>query len=243
MRGLRLVALAVVAVAVAAGVGVGAGRAADECRGLQVCLPVPGPWVAVPPSEGGGPAVAVWELRCPLKGYIVAGIDARVSDRSIDVSFRGENGAPVSPGVTTGREVLFTAVYTGTGRQTTSFQPFVGCIPSSGGGGRALTGTASPAAYVPAKPIERRVARKRLVSGSTTRVVQSCPAGTRLLGAQHAYAFRVGAQPGRSLLDAVNVRQTVAGRSVVARASVDASVPRRLQVELQVHALCTKVTR
>jgi len=39
------------------------------------------------------------------------------------------------------------------------------------------------------------------------------------------------------------VRQTVAGRSVVARASVDASVPRRLQVELQVHALCTKVTR
>jgi len=243
VRGLRLVALAVVAVAVAAGVGVGAGRAADECRGLQVCLPVPGPWVAIPPSEGGGPAVAVWELRCPLKGYIVAGIDARVSDRSIDVSFRGENGAPVSPGVTTGREVLFTAVYTGTGRQTTSFQPFVGCIPSSGGGGRALTGTASPAAYVPAKPIERRVARKRLVSGSTTRVVQSCPAGTRLLGAQHAYAFRVGAQPGTSLLDAVNVRQTVAGRSVVARASVDASVPRRLQVELQVHALCTKVTR
>jgi len=243
VRGLRLVALAVVAVAVAAGVGVGAGRAADECRGLQVCLPVPGPWVAIPPSEGGGAAVAVWELRCPLKGYIVAGIDARVSDRSIDVSFRGENGAPVSPGVTTGREVLFTAVYTGTGRQTTSFQPFVGCIPSSGGGGRALTGTASPAAYVPAKPIERRVARKRLVSGSTTRVVQSCPAGTRLLGAQHAYAFRVGAQPGTSLLDAVNVRQTVAGRSVVARASVDASVPRRLQVELQVHALCTKVTR
>jgi len=243
VRGLRLVALAVVAVAVAAGVGVGAGRAADECRGLQVCLPVPGPWVAIPPSEGGGAAVAVWELRCPLKGYIVAGIDARVSDRSIDVSFRGENGAPVSPGVTTGREVLFTAVYTGTGRQTTSFQPFVGCIPSSGGGGRALTGTALRAAYVPAKPIERRVARKRLVSGSTTRVVQSCPAGTRLLGAQHAYAFRVGAQPGRSLLDAVNVRQTVAGRSVVARASVDASVPRRLQVELQVHALCTKVTR
>ena len=243
MRGLRLVALVVVVTAAAAGVGVGAGRAADECRGLQVCLPVPGPWVAIPPTEGGGPAVAVWELRCPLKGYIVAGIDARVSDRSIDVSFRGENGAPVSPGVTTGREVLFTAVYTGTGRQTTSFQPFVGCIPSSGGGGRALTGAASPAAYVPAKPIERRVARKRLVSGSTTRVVQSCPAGTRLLGAQHAYAFRVGAQPGRSLLDAVNVRQTVAGRSVVARASVDASVPRRLQVELQVHALCTKVTR
>jgi hypothetical protein len=218
-------------------------RAADECRGLQVCLPVPGPWVAIPPAEGGGPGVAVWELRCPIKGYIVAGIDARVSDRAIDVSFRGENGAPVSPGVTTGREVLFTAVYTGTGRQTTSFQPFVGCIPSSGGGGRALTGTTARAAYVPAQPIERRVTRKRLVSGGTVRVVQSCPPGARLLGAQHAYAFRVGAQPGASLLGAVDVRQTVVGRSVVSRASVDASVPRRLRVELQVHALCTKVTR
>jgi len=241
-----LLRLALVLVVVFAAFGLGRAtdaRAADECRGLQVCLPVPGPWVAIPAAEGGGPAVAVWELRCPIKGYIVAGIDARVSDRSIDVSFRGENGAPVSPGVTTGREVLFTAVYTGTGRQTTSFQPFVGCIPSSGGGGRALTATTSRAAFVPAKPIERRVARKRLVSGSTVRVVQSCPAGTRLLGAQHAYAFRVGAQPGASLLDAVDVRQTVAGRSVVARASVDASVPRRLQVELQVHALCSKVTR
>jgi hypothetical protein len=178
-----------------------------------------------------------------VKGYIVAGIDARVSDRSIDVSFRGENGAPVSPGVTTGREVLFTAVYAGTGRRTTAFQPFVGCIPSSGGGGRALTATTGRGAYVPAKPIERRVMRKRLVSGSTTRVVQSCPAGARLIGAQHAYAFYVGAQPGTSLLDAVDVRQTISGRTVVARARVDASVPRRMRVELQLHALCTKVTR
>lgn len=243
MSGVRLAALALVATVVALGLGVGTGRAADECRGLQVCLPVTGPWVAIPPSEGGGPAVAVWELRCPLKGYIVAGIDARVSDRAIDVSFRGENGAPVSPGVTTGREVLFTAVYTGTGRQTTSFQPFVGCIPSSGGGGRALTARAARAAFVPAQPIERRVTRKRLVSGATVRVASSCPRGARLLGAQHAYAFRVGAQPGASLLGAVDVRQTVAGRTVVARASVDASVPRTLRVELQVHALCSKVTR
>ena len=241
-----LLRLAPVLVAVAAALGLGHApdaRAADECRGLQVCLPVTGPWVAIPAAGGGGPAVAVWQLRCPIRGYIVAGVDARVSDRSIDVSFRGENGAPVSPGVTTGREVLFTAVYTGTGRRTTAFQPFVGCIPSSGGGGRALTGTTTRAAYVPARPIDRRVAHKRLVSGATVRVVQRCPAGSRLLGAQHAYAFHVGAEPGTSLLDAVNVRQTIAGRTVVARASVDASVPRRLRAELQLHALCSRVTR
>ena len=235
-----------IALAVAGAAPVGGGgdaHAADECRGLQVCLPVTGPWVAIPAPEGGGTSVAVWELRCPLRGYIVAGIDARVSDRSIDVSFRGENGAPVSPGVTTGREVLFTAVYTGTGRRPTSFQPFVGCIPSSGGGGRALTSAKARSAFVPGRPIERRVARKRLVSGDTVKVVERCPPGARLLGSDDSYAFRVDAQPGTSLLDAVSVRRTVAGRTVVASASVAASVPSRLRVELQLHALCTRVTR
>jgi hypothetical protein len=177
-----------------------------------------------------------------VRGYIVAGIDARVSDRSIDVSFRGENGAPIGPGVTTGREVLFTAVYAGTARRTTAFQPFIGCIPSSGGGGRALTATTTRTAYAPGRPIERRVARKRLVSGGTVRVVQRCPAGARLIGAQHAYAFHVGAEPGASLLDSVRVQRTVEGQSVVARASLAASVPRRLRVELQLHALCTRAT-
>ena len=238
----RLAALAVLA-AVTACLGAASGaRAADECRGLQVCLPVTGPWVAIPAPVPGGTGVAVWELRCPIKGYIVAGIDARVSDRSIDVSFRGENGAPVSPGVTTGRAVVFTAVYTGTTRRRTSFEPFVGCIPSSGGGGRALTATAKAAAFVPVRPIDRRIARKRLVSGATVKLVQRCPAGSRLIGAEQAYAFHVDAQPGSSLLDAVDLRRTIAGRTVVARATMAPSVPRRLRVELQLHALCTKVT-
>jgi hypothetical protein len=63
---MRLLALVVAATAVAVGLGAGTGRAADECRGLQVCLPVTGPWVAIPAADGGGPAVAVWELRCPV---------------------------------------------------------------------------------------------------------------------------------------------------------------------------------
>jgi hypothetical protein len=241
VRGSKLVAVAVV-VAFAAGAAAGNARAADECKGLQVCLPVPGPWVAIPAARSGNTSVAVWELRCPLEGYIVAGIDARVSERSIDVSFRGENGAPVSPGVTTGREVLFTAVYTGTRRRATSFRPFIGCIPSSGGGGRALTSRSQRAAFVPSRPIERRVARKRLVSGDTVRVVQRCAAGARLLGVEHAYGFRVDVEPGSTLLDAVDVRRTISGRTVIARATVAPSVPRSMRVELQLHALCTKGT-
>lgn len=223
--------------------GAGVARAADECKGLQTCLPVTGPWVAIPAPAGGAPGTVVWEMRCPLKGYIVAGIDARVSDRAIDVSIRGENGAPVSPGVTTGRAVVFTAVFTGGASRPTSFQPYIGCIPTSGGGGRGETAFRQPAAFAPVKPVDRRVVRKRLVSGASVRVVGGCPAGTRLLGTSHAYAFRTGAEPGLTLLRAVSVRRVVSGRRVIATATVAPSVPQRVVVDLQLHSLCTRGTR
>ncbi|HEX3292072.1 MAG TPA: hypothetical protein VHR46_11815 [Gaiella sp.] len=235
--------LALVVVAVAALAGGRAAQAADECRGLQTCLPVTGPWVAIPAAPGGEPSTVVWELRCPLRGYIVAGIDARVSDRSIDVSIRGENGAPVSPGVTTGRAVVFTAVYTGGVSKPTSFQPFIGCIPTSGGGARGETALRHPAAYVPAAAIDRRVVHKRLVSGASVKVIGRCPAGTRLLGTSHAYAFRSRTAPGTTLLRAVRVRSTVVGRTVTAVAAVAPAVPQSLPVELQLHALCSRGTR
>jgi hypothetical protein len=223
--------------------GVREAHAADECRGLQTCLPVAGPWVAIPAPASGGVSTAVWEMRCPLPGYIVAGIDARVTDRAIDVSIRGENGAPVGPGVTTGREVVFTGVYTGGLARPTSFQPFIGCIPTSGGGARGETAVRRPAAFVPAKPIDRRVVRKRLVSGASVRVIGRCPAGTRLLGATHAYAFRTDDEPGPTLLGAVRVRQAATARAVSAVATVAPSVPQSLRVELQLHTLCSRGTR
>ena len=232
------------AVALAAFLGAtGAARGADECRGLQVCLPVPGPWVAIPAPSGGGVPSVTWQMRCPLRGYIVAGIDARVSDRSIDVSIRGENGAPVSPGVTTGREVLFTAVYTGGGRRATSFRPFIGCVPTSGGGGRGQTSVRRPTAFAPGKPLDRRVLERRLISGESTRVAARCPGGARLLGSQHAYAFRIADEPGSTLLGAVTVRRTTTGGRVTAIGTVAPSVPQALGVQLQLHLLCTKAGR
>jgi hypothetical protein len=217
--------------------------AADECRGLQTCLPVPGPWVSIPAPARGAASTVVWQLRCPLRGYIVAGVDARVSDRTIDVSYRAENGAPVSPGVTTRREIVFTAVYTGGVPRRTSFQPFIGCVPTTGGGARGETAVKRAAAFPPVNPIDRRVVTRRLVAGAATRVVGICPAGTRLLGAEHAVGFRVNDPPGSTLLDAVRTRQSVAGRRVTVTATLAPSVPPRLPVQLQVHALCTRGTR
>ncbi len=221
----------------------GVAHAADECKGLQTCLPVTGPWVAIPAPARGEASTAVWEMRCPLRGYIVAGVDARVSDRAIDVSIRGENGAPVSPGVTTGKAVVFTAVYAGGASRPTSFEAFIGCIPTSGGGGRGETAFRRTAAYVPVKAVDRRVVRKRLVSGASVRVVGGCPAGTRLLSSSHAYAFRTAAEPGLTLLRAVTVRRVVSGRRVVATAAVAPSVPQSVAVELQLHSLCSRGTR
>lgn len=236
-RFLGLLGVAVVAALLG---GVGEARAADECRGLQVCLPVPGPWVAIPAPSGDGVPSVTWEMRCPLRGYIVAGIDARVSDRAVDVSIRGENGAPVSPGVTTGRAVLFTAVYTGGAGKATSFRPFIGCVPTSGGGGRGQTSVRYTTAFAPGKPLDRRVLERRLVSGASVRVTGRCPAGTRLLGTQSAYAFRIEEQPGTTLLNAVRIRRTTAGQAVTAVGTVAPSVPPRMPVLLQLHLLCTK---
>ena len=243
MRRLLLVTIAALAACCAGFFGATDARAANECRGLQVCLPVPGPWVAIPAPARGGVSTVVWQLQCPLRGYIVAGVDARVSDRAVDVSIRGENGSPVSPGVTTGRDVVFTAIYTGGAAKATAFQPFVGCIPTSGGGGRGETAVKRASAFAPSKPIDRRVTRRRLVSGGSVRIVGRCPAGARLLGAEHAWAFRTDAEPGETLLSAVRVARTSSGRTVTATATLAPVVPQTLPVELQLHALCTRVTR
>ena len=238
----RTLTLVVALVAAVLG-GAEEARAADECRGLQVCLPVPGPWVAIPVPTGDGVPTVTWEMRCPLRGYIVGGIDARVSDRAIDVSIRGENGAPVSPGVTTGRAVLFTAVYTGPARKPTTFRPFIGCVPTSGGGGRGQTSVRHTTAFAPGKPLDRRVVERRLLSGASVRATGRCPAGTRLLGTQHAFAFRIDDEPGSTLLNAVRVRRTSAGRTVTAVGTVAPSVPQGLRVLLQLHVICSKAGR
>lgn len=243
MRRCLVILALVLAVAVGAGLRPADARAADECNGLQVCLPVAGPWVVVPGRVGDSTSTAVWELRCPLPNYVVAGIDARVTDRALDVSIRGENGAPVSPGVTTGRSVLFVAVFTGASRAPTSFQPYVGCIPTQGGGGRAQTSVRRPAAFKPGQPLERRVVNGRLRVGAERRVVSRCPAGSRLVGAQHAVGLRLAAEPTTALMRVTRVTRATTGNVVSAVGRVSESAPRGLRVELQVHAICTRVTR
>lgn len=214
-----------------AAIVIGPARAAGECAGLRVCLPVAGPWVVVPP---GG---AEYELGCPLPGYIVAGTDARAASADVDVSFRAELGSPVGPGVSTRRSILFRAA--ASSAPGSSFRPFIGCIPTSGGGGRALTGTAARSAVIrPSQPVRSVVVSKR-VRGNALTLRVACPSGTRLVGSTSAVAFRRESPPSDALIGAVRVRRVVVDGVVVARATATPTAS-GARAEVQVRALCAR---
>ena len=197
------------------------------------------------PAPGERTSTVQWELRCPLRGYIVAGVDARVGNGAVDVSFRGENGSPVAPGVTTGRSVLFTATYAGTVRKRTTFRPFAGCIPTQGGGGRAQTVHAprTLAAVRPGRPVARVVGRAQLGAGAARTVVAACQRGDRLVGSSSAFGFHSRLEPGASLLGLARASHVERGTRAVGRGVASAALPGGLRVELQVHALCARSGR
>lgn len=233
---MRALLLLVAAVA-ACGVAAASAPAADECRGLRVCLSVAGPWVVVP---AGGDNVD-YLLRCPLPGYVVAGVDARLSESEIDVSFRGETGSPVSAGVTTQRAVVFSARSTASTRRLSSFRPFAGCVPTSGGGGREQTAyNATPRGGLrPTRPLQLVVVT-RLVREGTSVIRVRCARGARLLRGSHAVAFRTAEPPPVEVLRAVRVARSVAGGAVVARVSVAPAALGGTPAEVQLHAVCRK---
>src|SRR5262249_25407047 len=161
--------LALIAAAAAAGTLAlpAAGRqAADECRGLMVCIPVAGPWVVIPsPARPTQPISAAWQLKCPEGG--VAGLGARLTDRTIDMSSSGRLGSPVNPGITTTNTVVFTGTYTGDAVKATSFRPFIGCIPAAGGG-------RTPTAFKPGAPTVVRSKTVHMQQGKATTAVIGC---------------------------------------------------------------------
>jgi hypothetical protein len=207
-------------------------RAADECKGLRVCLPVTGPWVVV--STAG----ADWELACPVPRYVIGGTDARVAAKDVDVSFRGETGSPVGPGVTTLGSLVFHGLRTRAGAGTSSFQPFLGCIPSSGGGGRALTGVAGPGfGLKPSQPVFSVVVTVPVERRSLT-ARAACPSPARLVGATHAVAFDQAPPPTSAQRGAVSVTSSLVAGAVVARVTSTAAAG--TGALMQVRALCTR---
>ena len=234
MRRLRVLwALVVAGTALAVPAPAGA---ANECDGLMICVSVPGPWVVVPSSTSVPRERVEFQLTC-ARNHVVGGLDARLSVRAIDVSFLGTLGSPVNPGITTSRSAVFLGTYVGRSASTPTFRPFIGCMPSAGGGSRVPT---SVSAVRPGRPVTRRVTTVRVRPGTTT-VVQRCTSGERLVGGSHAFGFATKTPPSASLVRSVSGSQAISGESIVVRVRGDAELA-GVRAVVQVHALCSRVS-
>jgi hypothetical protein len=223
----RLVLGALVASLVAAAALAPAGGAANECRGITRCVPVSGPWVVVRHGEP-----ATYLLACPSGRGVVGGVDAVATKRTVRVSFVGRLGAPVSPGVTTSRSALFHAVLV-TGRRQ-AFQPWLGCIPTAGGGGRSTVSARVP----PGPALDLRARIVVVQPGAVKFGSVACPSGERLVGAWDAIAFRTKASPDLRAASRLEVSRAVAGKRVVLTVSASDGLSIDVHAVVQVGAKC-----
>jgi hypothetical protein len=169
----------------------------------MVCVPVTGPWVVTPSTSR-----VEYDLSCP-KNYIVAGLDAEVTSRGIDVGFVGALGSPVNPGITTQRDAVFLGRVVRGSPVGATFRPHVGCVPAQGGGGRAPT---VHDALAPGKPVDRRVVEVPALHNRSVRA--QCPKGERLSDATYAVGFYGPVPPTATAARSVRVAQTVKNGTV-----------------------------
>jgi hypothetical protein len=189
------------ALACACAIAAAPAGATNECRGLEVCVPVMGPWVLAVPGE------VQFQLACP-KRFVVGGLDAELSSRGIDVGFVGRLGSPVNPGITTAQEAVFLGRFVRGRDNAPSFRPHIGCVPASGGGRRIPT---AYEVFPPGKPVQRRVFEVAVRTGKTRRYVGRCLRNERLATATHAIAFYGDKPPTAALARAVAVTQRMRG--------------------------------
>jgi hypothetical protein len=226
VRRLLLVGAVAAATLLAAGT---AGGATRECRGFQVCVPVAGPWVLAP-----GRAETHWQLACP-KHFIVGGLDAELTSRALDLTFRATLGSPVNPGVSTSTAAVFLGRLAAGRDPAASFRPHIGCIPTSGGGQRVPT--AHHKVFPPGRPTVLRASAVTVHAGATRRFTRACRAGERLVAVTHAIGFYTKNAPSRRLAGAVHVARRRAGRRVAV--TIHGGAPLRgVRAVVQLDLLC-----
>jgi hypothetical protein len=226
--------LVLVATGAALAIGAQPAGATNECRGLQVCVRVAGPWVVVPAGRVAPRTRVEYQLSCP-RGFVVGGLDAELSDRAIDIGFQGKLGSPVNPGVTTSRAVVFVATYVGASARTPSFRPHIGCVPAAGGGSGPVPFKLS-AAFPPGQPTIRRVRTVRLRPGPV-RAVRACASGERLISAWDAVGFYTAAPPSVTLTSGVVLTRTLRAARVELRGRAGAALS-GIRAIVQVGAVC-----
>ena len=201
---MKLAPLVLVAAAAALALFAGRAGATNECRGFQVCAPVAGPWVVVPIASTVPRPHVEYQLSCP-KGFVVGGLDAELTDRSIDVTFEAILGSPVNPGISTRRDALFTGRVVAGPPRAASFRPHIGCLPAAGGGSRIPT---VAHVFPPGHPTVRHVWNVKVQPGVHV-VRKACVPGETLVSATHAVGFYGQTPPSAELVGAVHASRGV----------------------------------
>ena len=232
----RLLVAAFALAALGAGSHAPDAAAGTECRGLQACIRVVGPWVQVLP----GATPTYFHLACPGRGQTVGGLDVDKAGRAVDVTFLGATGGPISPGVTTGREIVFVA--RATAGTAVTFRPRLGCIPAAGGGGRSRTAYEPKrklTAHLAAAPkVIRRARTVRLPAAGEDVASFACRSGETLLAASSSIAFRTRTAPTLARLTSVRTSVDRSGRRV--QATVRGRPPAGVRVVLQIQLVCAR---
>ena len=204
----------------------GPAGAANECNGIPRCLPVEGPWVAVPAN-----GEVVYGLACPQRKGIIAGTDALATSIDVRASFDGILGSPVAFGRTTNTAALFRAV--SAHHRAGAFKPFIGCVP------RLRLSVTRPPRAPPGRPSARSAVRVLPVKPGFQRVVMlSCPAGETLVDSWNATAFTTAKPPAPGLAGAIRVQSHPVGARVQMSISVSEALRPGADAQVQLGVRC-----
>jgi hypothetical protein len=227
MKALRILAVVAVAAAAAAA-GPGGAGAANECQGVPRCVPVEGPWVAVPAT-----GEVDFELSCPQGRGIVAGTDGYATSVDVHATFDGILGSPIQFGRTTTTYAFFRAV---SGRHRPgAFKPFIGCIPTPSSVRNTIAATPTPVG----PPLDLRSKIVALSPGFQRTITVSCPKGEFLVDSWNATAFSTTKPPAPpGIASAVRVQTTIRGQQASLAISVSEALSRAAGAEVQIGVRC-----
>ena len=170
--------------------------------------------------------ITLWRVDCPA-GKIPAGRDFLVAHPEQPLIVNALI-PPFNVGLTGASAANFFAFWQG--REATSFQPLVGCVPKAAAGSAARAGSSSK--------LRLRTITRAVHPGQTRTFVQRCAKGEDLVGSEHGVAFFRDTPPTAQELKELSVTRSERGGKVVVRVQAGPHVGDKEHVEIQVHALC-----
>jgi hypothetical protein len=202
-------------------------EAANECNGLPKCIPVAGPWVAVPAY-----GEVTFALECPQRKGIIGGTDAQASSLDVRASFDGIIASPVQFGRTTLSQAFFRAV--SASHRPGMFRPYIGCIPSQSQVNNTISSKITPVG----PPLDLRFKLIPVAPGFERSLTLACPSGELLVDSWNATAFTGARPPNPAFAQAVRVQTAISHNHATLEITVSEALPTSAHALVQVGVRC-----